>query len=126
MSRWYKVKARNWAGVETDYSAAVQGWTQAIMPAPADPWLEGIYLSSAVVKWVANGNNAGTLYQAAVSTSNVFESEISTYTGWGTDVFLSTFTALTSNKRYYFGVRAKGDFEGAQASNWAVLGTHGH
>jgi len=120
LERWYKVKARNHVELETAYCAAVQGYTQSIMPAADDPWVTDVFKSSAVVHWLANGNAAGTNYQAAVSTNADFSPALSTMT-WTEDVFVTTFTALSSNTSYYFRVRAKGA-EGS-ASNWCVFGS---
>ena len=120
--RWYKVQARNWEGLETSSSTPVYGYTQSIKPKAADPLFTGVTKSTIVVHWEANGNEAGTLYQAVIATNSAFAPALSTTT-WQEDVFISTFTGLSSNTSYWFRVRAKGNYAEAEPSNWEILGS---
>jgi len=120
LERWYKVKARNHAEIETASCAAVQGYTQSIVPAADTPWVDNVFKSSAVIHWVNNGNAPGTNYQAVVSTNFDFAPALST-TSFNADMFITTFTALSSNTSYYFRVRSSGT--AGVASNWCVLGS---
>jgi len=99
-TRYYaRARARNWTGVTTAYSATGSTLTYAAIPATA-PWA-GVWVSTAVADWQANGNPAGTTYELMVSEYPDFSSPASSYT---TDTFLEL-NGLLQSTTYYTQVR---------------------
>ncbi|MDA8131704.1 MAG: hypothetical protein M0011_09415 [Elusimicrobia bacterium] len=109
---YFRAKARNWTGVETDYSPVGSTFTYAAIPATAS--YTGVGINTAVANWAANGNPAGTNYQLNVSTSPDFYPEYGSYT---TNTFL-TLSGLLQSTTYYSRVRV---FSATPLSRFAVL-----
>jgi len=68
----FKAKARNQSGTMTGESVTVSTWTLAAKPAAAANPLYDSYANSIWASWLANGNPAGTVYDAQLSTSADF------------------------------------------------------
>ncbi|MDA8243127.1 MAG: hypothetical protein M0025_03290 [Elusimicrobia bacterium] len=109
---YFRAKARNWTGVETEYSLAGATFTYAAIPGTAP--VTGIGINSAVANWDANGNPGGTNYQLDVSTSPDFYPSGSSYPS-GTSL---TLNGLQQSTTYYTRIRV---FSGAALSRFAVL-----
>jgi hypothetical protein len=98
----FKAKARDAAGIETAESPAVSTYTLALTPAAAQRAFTFIGRISFAANWLANGNPAGTLYHAQVSTSASFMPALSS------DTYRTSagFTRLASGTTYYSRVAA--------------------
>ena len=98
---YFRVKARNWAGVETSYSGYIATRTYAAAPA-LSTWT-AVYQTSAAVSWQLNGNPGGVSYYC----------EISSYPGYvpltdslSTGGNYAVFSALVPGTTFYARVRA--------------------
>lgn len=63
---YFRAKARNWAQVETAFSAEIATVTYAALPSTA-AW-SAVYISSGTANWLAGENLPGTLYQCEISS----------------------------------------------------------
>ncbi|MBI4371160.1 MAG: fibronectin type III domain-containing protein, partial [Elusimicrobia bacterium] len=93
-------EAINAGGVETGFTSALSTATPAATPVAAAP--SGVAASSITANWGANGNAAGTLYQARISTDSFTTVNASSQTANTS----ATFTGLSADTTYYFQVRA--------------------
>lgn len=118
---YFRVKARNSAGVEAPNGAG--NWiilpsTQTLANAPGlvPP---DVFVSSMNARWV-NTNQAGTPYLAEISELADY-SVIAASSGWTNDIASYIFTGLASNTRYYVRARARntGGVETAAAALYA-------
>ncbi len=112
---YFRVKAYNHAGLETEPSAAVSTVTL-----PAVPPLQGfsnVFSSSFTVAWSSAANSSGTLYTAQFSADPGFTSGsfASTYAS------SYTITGLTANTTYFVRLKAIGAF--GDESAYAVFGS---
>lgn len=96
---FFRAKARNWAGIETDYSPAGSTITYAAVPGTA-AWTN-VWVDSATVNWLPNGNPPGYDYQVDISSSPDFSSAGASYTP---DTFLQL-NGLQQSTTYYARVR---------------------
>ncbi len=110
---YFRAKARNWTGVETDYSLSGSTITYAAIPATA-PWF-GVWVDSATAAWDPAGNPSGTLYELVRSTSPDFSGPAA-FTASGSSL---TLTGLSQSTTYYAKVRVL-DAAG-RASRFAAL-----
>lgn len=91
-------------GAQYEYAAATPPSTATLAHLPLSPAAQTVQFTTASVAWGANGNPAGTRYEAHVSTDLFFGSYVSS----STLAASATFYALTANATYYFRVRAVG------------------
>lgn len=63
---YFRVKARNWGGLETSYSAYIATHTYAATPA-LSTWT-AVHQTSATVNWQGNGNPGGVNYYCEISS----------------------------------------------------------
>ncbi|PCI40665.1 MAG: hypothetical protein COB53_00635 [Elusimicrobia bacterium] len=99
---YLRVRARNWAGIETSTLTLPETVTHAALPSTAAT--AALSTGSLAATWTANSNPAGTLYIAETSTSAAYDTLATT--GWNA-VASATFTALLPNATYYLRVRAR-------------------
>ena|GEM_PF-476685 len=100
-THWFRVQA---LGNRGDLTAFLALGSTVTTPVP--PLLTGytLWSASAAVTWDANGNGAGTLYQADLSTASDFTGALlSSVTG---SEFAFTMGAITPNTTYYLRLRA--------------------
>jgi len=104
---YFRVKARNSAGVEAPYGAGnwiVLPSTQTLANAPGLVPAD-VYVSSVNARWV-NTNAAGTPYLAEISELSDY-SVLTASSGWINDIASYVFAGLASNTRYYIRARAR-------------------
>ncbi|MDA3792458.1 MAG: fibronectin type III domain-containing protein, partial [Elusimicrobia bacterium] len=107
---WYRVKTRNSAGVPTDYSEVVSGWTDAYPPVAEV--VSGVGETSVTANWGSNGNPSGTQYQVRISSKNDF-SVVTATEGFTADLLSHEWTGLSANTLYYMQARSLSDGGGA-------------
>lgn len=112
----FGIKARNYAGVETVYSPVIATVTYAAQPSTAA--FGGIHISSAQVNWLTADNNAGTRYEAQLSSdaAHALLAASATVTGAAGRLF----TGLDANHLYYARVRAVN--AAGEPTSWTGLG----
>lgn len=101
---YFRAKARNWAGVETAYSAAGSTATYPALPG-ADAW-SGVGVDSGTVNWLANGNPAGSTYSVLYSKFQDFSGASSVDTVYTS----AALTGLLPTTTYYAKVRVSDAF----------------
>jgi len=103
---YYRARARNWAGVATDYSQSGSTFTYAAVPGTA-AWTN-VWVDSATVNWTANGNPAGSDYSLVYSSYPDYSYPHSLSVAGALSVDLS---GLEQSTTYYARVRLQdGDF----------------
>ncbi|MCX7956948.1 MAG: fibronectin type III domain-containing protein [Endomicrobia bacterium] len=114
---YFRVKARNFAGIET---SVVNIGAQATSPeGPGAAGFSDVLISSITANWTDNSGKAGPYYYVECATNKDFTQNIS-FSEWITETFY-TFTSLTPNTTYYFRVKTLG--KNGQESSWTYLGT---
>ena len=100
---YLRVRARNWAGIETSTVALPAIATDPVPPVSAAP----VVLSSSDLRgeWGGGGNPAESLFQAGISTAADFST--ASTNAW-TSLTTSTFTGLSVNTTYFVRVQAIG------------------
>ncbi|MFA6435334.1 MAG: carboxypeptidase regulatory-like domain-containing protein [Elusimicrobiales bacterium] len=98
---YFRVKARNWAGIETGYSGFITTHTYAAVPALSTPTV--VHRSSAAVSWAANGNPGGANYYCEISSSPGYVPLTASLSTGGDS---AVFTTLVPNTTFYARVRA--------------------
>ncbi len=94
-----RVKAMNSAGTRTAYASL--GSTVTLAAAPSSAAVSGVGETSLLANWTANGNPAGTVYIAELSTDAFVTAASSQTTGLS-----AGFASLTANTTYYLRVKA--------------------
>ena len=119
---YFRAAGLNNNSVSTGYSSPVATSTLLAYP-PAFSGFTGISTGSLRINWSGNGNAAGTLYRALISTSSDMSPAVSSDTY---NTFLSS-AGLAANATYYFsvsGVNRNGvqtASVGASTSTWARM-----
>ena len=110
---YFRSKARNWSGVETAYSPVGSTITYAAIPGTAT-WTD-VWVDSATANWLPNGNPGGYNYELLSSTSQDFNTFVSSLT-LGNSV---TFLDLQQSTTYYARIRVFDAF--GRSSRFAEL-----
>ncbi|MDI6641453.1 MAG: fibronectin type III domain-containing protein, partial [Elusimicrobiota bacterium] len=98
---WFRVKARNWNLIETNY--ADLGSTHTLCNPPTDLVFQDVCISSITLQWSNNSNSHSTIYELEASTYTEGDYGV-IYTGYELSY---NHTGLTPNVTYYYKVRAK-------------------
>lgn len=110
---YLRVVAVNGDNIYTDYLAL--GSTITLAAVPTNTAVSGITTTQFAISWVANGNPAGTTYQAQISTNNFS----SVFSSSNTLTTSATFYTLTPNASHKIRIRAV-----SSAGNWSSYTTH--
>jgi len=110
---YLRVRAVNKAGTPTGYAAL--GSITTLPNPPAAAAYTAVSVSWLTANWTANGNPAGTLYRADISTASDFTMISNSSV---TANLNAVFTALSANTTWYGRVRV----EGATPSDYTPLG----
>ncbi|TBR20568.1 hypothetical protein EPO15_12755, partial [bacterium] len=103
---YWRVAARNHAGLPTAALDVGTQATNAFEPVASSEPFHAVWVTSANVQWLANGNPPTTVYQVKAATAPDFSGSVLT-SGWV--AFLSTtVTGLSGDATYYWRVRARG------------------
>ncbi|MGD9641626.1 MAG: kelch repeat-containing protein [Elusimicrobiales bacterium] len=110
---YYRARARNWAGVATQFSQAGSTFTYAAVPGTA-AWTN-VWVSSATVNWTANGNPPGSDYSLVYSSHSDYSHSFSLSAA---GVLSAVLTGLQQSTTYYARVRLE---EPEKLSRYAEL-----
>lgn len=110
---FYRARARNWAGVSTDYSQAGSTFTYAAILGTA-AWTN-VWVDSATANWTGNGNPAGSSYALIYSSYPDYSYPASVGVSGSLSIWLS---GLQQSTTYYAKVRVQ---DGDMLSRYAEL-----
>jgi hypothetical protein len=116
--RYYRVKARNIQGMESDYSDAASTCTWATVPAYAGDSVPDV--SSVTVHWSNGQNSSNTRYQARISRYG-YGTGIVEISPWSSGIYQKAFEAgILPNTSYFIDVTAENQL-GILATSWLQI-----
>lgn len=123
----FKAKARNQGGLESAETASFSTYTLAALPGA--PTFAAVGTGTLTLQWTANGNPAGTEFQAELSSAAAFSAPA--LAGWTADMTSAVFAGLPSGTTWYGRVRSRnavgvsGDYVSAASTRTAYAAPAG-
>ena len=105
---YMRIQASNQAAIPTSFVSLPQATTLPTPPGvPGPAGFTGVDTTQLIANWIANGNPAGTLYNAVLSTApSPSTNGLSSNKTISTTNLFAPFTALSANTLYYVEVNA--------------------